>query len=293
MSENQDILVELNNDELQELVQMYYPHKRKFHVIYSFLQTSLKSKSVHGMEDFVQIYSPNGSWRYDGTFIASMPSHGHDIVAHSLDPSGKNLTDGLKFTKRFKFGANSSRDYTLFYAIHEQFSSKIAEVFTETTNYEVEFDEVEMWALDQEEALTFTSKDWEIPAAYIEEMVSSEITLINSVWPHRYRDSENKHRDWLTVGLGYGVHLKSTGNLVAWVKTSCLGQLCALQTLEEYKRRGYAAALIKRMSYELAKTDLDPCALVTLENTASKNLMKKLGFKKLYNCVFIGVFNKK
>ncbi|XP_066157251.1 uncharacterized protein [Euwallacea fornicatus] len=293
MSQNQDILVELNNNELQELAQMYCPYKRKFHMIYSFLQTSLRSKSIHGMENFVQIYSPNGSWRYDGTFIASMPSYGHDIVAHSLDSSGRNLTDGLKFTKRFKFGANASRDYTLFYAIHEQFSSKIAEVFAETANYKIESTKVGMWTLDEEEALSFSSKDWEVPTAYIEEMVPSEITLINSVWPHRYRHSEDKHLDWLKVGLGYGVHLRPTGNLVAWVKTSCLGQLCALQTLEKYKRRGFAAALIKRISYELAKNGFDPCALVITENTASKSLMEKLGFKNQYNCVFIEVYNKK
>lgn len=71
MNYEEDILVKLSDDELEELAKLYEERKKEFLLIYSFLQTCLKSKKI-GMENFVQVYGPS-SWKVDGTFIASMP----------------------------------------------------------------------------------------------------------------------------------------------------------------------------------------------------------------------------
>lgn len=102
--------------------------------------------------------------------------------------------------------------------------------------------------------------------------------------------------------------MKGNDQLVSWITPSCfgqlphfciiqlihefLGQLAALQTLKEYRKKGYGTLVVKHLAKYLAEEGFDSCATINSENTASEALMKKLGFEKLFKCQYIAVVNK-
>ncbi|KAL1502275.1 hypothetical protein ABEB36_007441 [Hypothenemus hampei] len=285
-----DILVPLNDKDLEELASLYTLHVETFPLAHSFLQICLKAKKV-GLNDYVTVYSPWNCWREDGTFIASMPAYGHDIVLHSLDSSGKRLIEAFKQTKRFPFQKDSAREYTLFFSVHEYFSLKLVDLLTNVLHHELIYYEAPLWRLGKEQALAFN--DLSLSDVYVKPLNKQDISIIDNAWPHRSPTSINKHWQWIQLGTSFGVYLKSNDKLVSWVTSSCLGQMSALQTLEQYKRKGYGSLVVKHMAKYLATQGFDSCISIIAGNVESEGLYKKLGFKKtssLYH--FIRVFNK-
>lgn len=61
-----------------------------------------------------------------------------------------------------------------------------------------------------------------------------------------------------------------------------------LQTLEEAKRKGYAALVMKAFSKKLAEDEnIDVIACVKADNDASQSLFKSLGYDIIAKCCFI------
>ncbi|KAL1509323.1 hypothetical protein ABEB36_004085 [Hypothenemus hampei] len=218
---NEDILIELSEDELKELADLYSTHKNDVPHIHSFLQTCIKSKEIN-MKDYVSVFSPRNCWREDGTFFASMPSFGHDIVLHSLDKTGKNLFDGLLKTNRFHFHPDPARNYTLFYAVHENFTQKISEILTQKWKHnKIEIDKTNLWYLEKNEA----EKLEIMPSqeVYVKELESADIFVIVSKWPNSYPSAESKLGQWIKLQKGFGIYLKANNEMVSWASSSCLG----------------------------------------------------------------------
>lgn len=69
--------------------------------------------------------------------------------------------------------------------------------------------------------------------------------------------------------------------------------MTALQTLDEHKNKGYASLVISIMCKYLAEEGLDCCGTVFIGNVASESLFAKLGFKIIYKCFYIQVFNSR
>jgi len=128
-------------------------------------------------------------------------------------------------------------------------------------------------------------------------------------WELTYPEAEQKLANWLKLRQGFGVFLKEDNQLVSWITPSCfgefathfcinllirefLGQLAALQTLVEHRKKGYGTLVVKHMAKYLATEGFDSCATINSENVASEAVMKKLGFKKLFQSQYIAVFNK-
>lgn len=84
--------------------------------------------------------------------------HGNDIVLHSLDSTGKNLLEGFRLTKRFKFLKDPARSYTFLYAVHEIFYEKLLEIVQEDYKCQVEFVELfNLWRSTKDNALKLSS----------------------------------------------------------------------------------------------------------------------------------------
>lgn len=63
-----------------------------------------------------------------------------------------------------------------------------------------------------------------------------------------------------------------------------------LQTIDEAKRKGYAAIVMKAIAKKLSAEDgLDIVAFVTLDNEASKKLFERLGYNYIGNTCYIKV----
>lgn len=63
-----------------------------------------------------------------------------------------------------------------------------------------------------------------------------------------------------------------------------------LQTIDEAKRKGYAAIVMKAFAKQLAsKDDLDIVAFITSNNGASQNLFHRLGYNFIGNTCYIKI----
>jgi len=80
------------------------------------------------------------------------------------------------------------------------------------------------------------------------------------------------------IESGPSACIKAEGNIVSWALTHDDGAIGALHTLEEYRGRGFAAAVVKYMILQHRKEDKIPFVYVEESNINSLNLIKKLGF---------------
>ncbi|XP_050308230.1 uncharacterized protein LOC126744738 [Anthonomus grandis grandis] len=285
-----DILQELTQMEIVELCKQYQVYKDELPYLYSFLNKCIKSKTL-GLENYVKIYSPGQCWREDGTFVAYMPDNGQDIVLHSFDSTGKNLLHAIRNTKRFKFLQDPARDYTCFFAVHEQFYGPLCHYLFDVSKHESPINELAtLFCLRKEKVDTLQPI---IPSdVYVRKLLPEDIQVIVKHWPFTYPAAELKLKSWLELSTGYGVFLQTSNQLVSWVTSSCLGQLSALQTLEGFKRKGYAALAIAAMAKELAQEGFDCCGTTQPGNTAAEKFFTKLGFSILGKAAYIAITNK-
>ncbi|XP_018560931.1 uncharacterized protein LOC108903292 isoform X2 [Anoplophora glabripennis] len=192
--------------------------------------------------------------------------------------SGKNIYEGIKETNKFE--ADDCNDKILFlYAIHNKFYPIVAKAVREKgINLSID-DHCHMFSIPQEEALKFETEC--PPDVYIKQLDKSYANFINSIWPHRYEDSEKFIELLIEMNDSYGVFLKSTNELVSWILLSMLGQLGVLQTEDEHKRKGYASLITKYMSKQLALKGYNAFGTVIDTNHSSISMFTKLGFRSL------------
>ena len=112
-----------------------------------------------------------------------------------------------------------------------------------------------------------------------------------SVWPHRQenRTGDKYFEKSIEFNRCIGLYKKENNALAAWVYHSCFGGLQALQTAEEYKRKGFAKLIVKTISKKLATEDpkFDTTLFIVKNNTASKKLFHSLGFKPCGSVYFV------
>ena len=101
--------------------------------------------------------------------------------------------------------------------------------------------------------------------------------VINANWKFRSRTSENRIRDELENGIGYGAFVD--GKMVSWAVVSRYGPISHLHTLPEARGRGYAGMVVSKLSRDLYDLSITPFADVEIDNQAAIKLFEKLGFE--------------
>lgn len=114
----------------------------------------------------------------------------------------------------------------------------------------------------------------------IEELIPELAEVINSHWPevHRFPGSVNFLVQLIKNNGGLGIFSKNTNELRAWITINDFGALSTLQTLDQYKKKGYASLLTKQISKNRAVSGSDTIAFILHSNFASISLFEKLGF---------------
>ena len=126
---------------------------------------------------------------------------------------------------------------------------------------------------------------------YFQELHSSLAEYIGEYWGF-WRDvpklQNEKFRNCISVG-GVGIFTDSTTphKLVSWaVRSEDCGEIHHLYTLEEYRGRGLASAVVREMSRRIQDKGKVPFCYIVVGNSASVALFKELGFvqeeEKLY-----------
>ena len=109
--------------------------------------------------------------------------------------------------------------------------------------------------------------------------------MINSIWPHREKHlpRNNYFEKVILHNRCPGIYDVKNNKLASWVLHGSFGGLQALQTLDEYKKRGLARLVVKIVSKQLATEEpkFDTNLFIVDKNVPSENLFKSLDFK---NC---------
>ncbi|XP_065167436.1 uncharacterized protein [Atheta coriaria] len=275
MVPNEDILIKLNTPEIIELKDFYNVHKDQFPQVYSFLKTTLKWHKTH--PEYITVFSVQGDWRNDGTFIALLTFSCYDIFMHSLQDSYEKLRIGLTQTKQINW-----YDYEIiFYAMYEKLKPIILQALSDI-NVPIKLsDETYLWQLPQNAALqlsdTFDHNDY-----YMDAVKAEDAEAINAIWPPRFNTSLEYIRTFITMNGGFGIYEKSTHELVSWVLINVLGQLGVLQTREGYFKNGFGAALTRKAARIIGKNGDHPIGTIGSMNLASQGLFTKLGFEQKF-----------
>lgn len=105
--------------------------------------------------------------------------------------------------------------------------------------------------------------------------------IIDSVWYWKFPGSDKFIYQIIARNGGLGIFSKDTNELRSWISINEFGGLATLQTLDQWKRKGYAELLVKEITKQRAKNGLDSVAFIVSSNIASISLFSKLGFVKL------------
>ncbi|KAJ8924215.1 hypothetical protein NQ315_007006 [Exocentrus adspersus] len=274
--QQQDILVDIPDEDLPKLAEMYKKHQDRAPHVYSTIMTGIEWRRKKN-EKYMIFMSPKGCWEEDGTFIVLLTYNSFDIFCFSLG-DGENIGEAFRRSKRLDPRGYKARQ-PLLYCVHQELYSPIREAIKEIgKTFSAEIPS-HMFSISSEEALKYETQCPE--QIYIKKLDKTHSDLINSLWPHRYENSEKHISLLIEMNGGYGLFSKSNNQLVSWVVISMLGQLTMLQTLESHKRKGYASILLRHASKELGKKGFSAFGTVVVGNAPSVAMFEKAGFKNM------------
>lgn len=127
-----------------------------------------------------------------------------------------------------------------------------------------------------------TSKNIQIECPvdlYVDFLDIAHAEVINDSWPHKFEGSLDYIRTTIQLNFGLGLFRKVDKQVVSFGLFAHYGGIGMLYTLEEFRRKGYAAIVILAISKELVARGLNPHAYVLHVNKPSAALFRKLGFE--------------
>ncbi|XP_054267110.1 uncharacterized protein LOC128989548 [Macrosteles quadrilineatus] len=112
---------------------------------------------------------------------------------------------------------------------------------------------------------------------------------IHRYWGYSGPGTEVIVRDSLTLNGGLGLRIGKNHSYVGWSVEQHYGGIGMLYVHPEYRRQGYAAALVKTMGKQAVLKGIDPFAIIEENNNMSRNLFEKLHFEHICTVHWIGV----
>lgn len=112
-----------------------------------------------------------------------------------------------------------------------------------------------------------------------------DVKDIHDLYPAGNMESIEVFKKLLDKLPGCGVFSKEEGELLAWMVQSYYGAMFSMQTKPTHRRKGYGIWLAKTLTEIVIKRGYLPFVVIRPDNSASKGLYKKLGFKKKFNVV--------
>lgn len=105
--------------------------------------------------------------------------------------------------------------------------------------------------------------------------------VINSVWPHKRKNSEKYIEILIEANGGIGIFCVENDKLVAWSIKSEFGGLQTLQVAEDHQRKYLAKLVVLAHAKVLAEQGLDTFGCVKIDNKAANDLFDKMGCQRL------------
>lgn len=129
------------------------------------------------------------------------------------------------------------------------------------------------------------------PEVELRQLQKEDARVIHDLYPARDMECLEAFEKCIDILPAFGVF--AIGDDVegaekrpaAWMVQSYYGAMFSMQTLPEFRRKGYGIFLAKRLTAAVKKRGYAAFVVIRPENAASQSLYLKLGFEKLYQTV--------
>ncbi|XP_018793092.1 PREDICTED: uncharacterized protein LOC108971461 [Bactrocera latifrons] len=267
-----NILVEIPQAEWIDLRDLYLVQKQ-LSSAYNTIQCLIDWK-IQNEELEINIYSLNGDWRSDGTYVAIKKKPITYLFINTLSDNQERLLTALRMLK--------NKEPLLVFGYPERLTPTVKQFFIGRGAKEEEFeaDGTAWYHIDKDKATQFAL---DVPEGFtLRRLDTKNAELVNSVWPHRTSNTLLFVERMITYADSVGVY-DSSDNLVAWCLRLPIGSLGLLQVMESHKRLGLGSLVVCYMSKLIASKGLEVTAPVVFQNMASRSMFEKLGFKVIDN----------
>jgi len=136
-----------------------------------------------------------------------------------------------------------------------------------------------LYVMDRQAALTTelsTPDD-----VYVKSLETSHSSTVYDHWDYKDTTVVESVADSVVESPSAGVFLKETDELVSWMTNFLPTGLSQLHTLEQFRRRGYAAYVIRYLSKRTAQSGYVPYAIISPGNKASENCFINVGLESV------------
>ncbi|XP_046745190.1 uncharacterized protein LOC124410677 [Diprion similis] len=271
---------------LQSLLKSDWP---TYAMWYYWIQNAIKWRKLN--PDLpLEIYAANGKYNEDATFVGIISYAMSSVVIFTKELSGKGLYEALVKTKRFDYNKGIT-----FSGVHEYIQPVLFSVLdTLRTNEGIEIILEVPGSFRIKSAEDCANVEIKVPEeCYLAELDTSHLPLINSVWPHRDKENPENSIQFLKpmvmVNKSIGLFLKEGDILVSWAMHSEWHGLGTVQTLDSYKRRGYAKVVINALAKQLGKQGISPVLNVVTGNSPSENMFTSLNWKPVNSTTWVSI----
>lgn len=110
---------------------------------------------------------------------------------------------------------------------------------------------------------------------------------VDDHWIHKFPGSHLLIQDYITLNTAVGMFVKKTDTPVSWGVEQHYGGIGMLYTMEEYRGRSYATAIVKTMIESLQIKNVDPFVCIEHTNAKSLNFFRKLNFQDVCNVTWL------
>ena len=118
----------------------------------------------------------------------------------------------------------------------------------------------------------------EIDGVYVKSLERCHAQIVYDYWPYRENTSIEHVADEIELLPSAGVFLKENDEPVSWMMCYTPNGMSRLHTLEEHRRRGYAALVTQYLSKRVAQCGFVPFVNIVIENTASYKFFESMKF---------------
>ncbi|KAH8391799.1 hypothetical protein KR215_004096, partial [Drosophila sulfurigaster] len=122
------------------------------------------------------------------------------------------------------------------------------------------------------------------PGFYLDTLRESDAELVNEEWPNHHEGSLYFIQRQINLCPSVGLYAEDSKQLVAWCIRLQGGYLGALQVSSSHQRRGFGSLVTKEIARRIGCLGQDVMALVNPQNTPSRVMFDKLGFKVIDQC---------
>ncbi|CAK9799793.1 hypothetical protein ANTQUA_LOCUS2232 [Anthophora quadrimaculata] len=259
---------------LQNKIKYKWP---TFAYYYYWIENAIKWKKKDP-DISIQIFCPHGNFE-QGTFIGIASYALYFVIILTLEPNDEIIKKVLTETEVIEWS-----QLVHFATVHGSIVPNVLSAIENLKSLQnVETDLIlpfNFYFKSAEECAD--TKIWVPDECYIKPLNKSDVPLIHSIWPHRdpkYPELSTKYLStMIELNGGVGLYLKENNSLISWAIQNDWHGLGIVQTVEKYKRKGYAKTVVNVLSKKLGKQGISVTLFIVKGNTASETMFKNLGW---------------